>query len=119
MSPWATVSTISTEQSWRKKFSTWPAPPRRSSKLSPRLNTPSAKVVATLSSATVITGILFNILLQQIRFLRQPSLLARNPYCHSERSRGIPLQKLQLISLDPSASLRCAQGDGDFDHLAN
>src|SRR5882724_5148814 len=38
------------EQFWRKKFSTWLAPPRRNSKLSPRLNTPFAKLAVSLSA---------------------------------------------------------------------
>src|SRR4029079_14113696 len=49
--------TIFMEQSWRKKFSTWPALPLRSSKRSPRLNTLFAKLAGNLSSATVITDI--------------------------------------------------------------
>src|SRR4029078_10431741 len=104
--------TIFMEQSWRKKFSTWPALPLRSSKLSPRLNTLFAKLGVNLSSATVTTGIFCRVQrTRHVRNQRLRNLPARKPSCHSERSRGIPLQNLQLFPRDPSTSLRSAQDD--------
>src|SRR5262245_42651392 len=78
------VLTISTEQSSRRRFSTWPAPLRRSNKLSLRLNTPSAKLAATLSSGTVTTGIFRTGRPAQVLHERLPSLRARNTSCHSD-----------------------------------
>src|SRR5689334_1017122 len=78
------VSTISMGQSLRRKSSTWPAPLRRSSKLSPRSNTPSAKLAANLCSATVITGIFRTGRLAQLLHQRLPSLRVRNISCHSD-----------------------------------
>src|SRR6476469_538582 len=67
------------EQFWRKKFSTWLAPPRRSNKLSPRLNTPFAKLAVSLSSATVITGIFRRVqLTRNARHQRLRNSPARN-----------------------------------------
>src|SRR4029077_4919517 len=71
------------EQSWRKKFSTWPGPPRRNSKLSPRLNTPFAKLAASPSSATVITGIFRRV--QPARHARHQGL--RNSPAREDRGR--------------------------------
>src|SRR5205809_7469036 len=101
------------ERSWKKKFSTWPAPPRRNSKLSPRLNTPFAKLAAILSSAIVITNIFRRV--QRLRHRRKRSSPARNNYCHSEQSRGIALQKSHLILRDYSTSLCYAQDYCGFD----
>src|SRR3954471_3460184 len=106
------------EQSWRKKFSTWRALPLRSSKLSLRLNTLFAKLAANLSSATVITGIFCQV--QRTRHVRKQrlrNLPARKTCCHSERTRGIPLQNVQLFPRDPSTSLRSAQDDCAVDHV--
>src|SRR5262244_2911852 len=72
------VWTISMEQSWRRKFSTWPAPLRRSNKLSLRWNTPSAKLAACLCSAIVITGIFRTGRLAQVLHQRLLSLRAHN-----------------------------------------
>src|SRR5947209_7422879 len=50
----ATASTICMAPLWRKRSFTWPAPPPRSSKASPRSSTRSAKPAAFPFNATVI-----------------------------------------------------------------